>query len=48
VDSIGVILTSPTDYQRDLEVEYAGAKATLGPTLQAVALDLTRRAAEGR
>lgn len=47
-DSIGVVLTSPTTYQDKLETEYAGMKATLGPTLQIVATDLTRRAAEGK
>ena len=47
-DSLGVVLTSPTDYQVYLETLNAGQRAVLGPTLQAVAAELTRRAAEGR
>jgi hypothetical protein len=47
-ESIGVILTSPTTYQQNLETDNAGQRAVLGPTLQAVADDLTRRAIEGR
>jgi hypothetical protein len=47
-DSLGMVLTSPTTYQQNLETDNAGQRAVLGPTLQAVAADLTRRAAEGR
>jgi hypothetical protein len=47
-ESIGMILTSPTTYQQNLETDNAGQRAVLGPTLQAVADDLTRRAIEGR
>lgn len=43
--SVGMVLYSPTDYQADLE---ASQKATLGPTLAAIADDLTRRAARGQ
>jgi putative N-acetylmannosamine-6-phosphate epimerase len=46
-DSIGAALTSPTTYQDKLESEYAGMKAVLGPTIQTVATEFTRRAAEG-
>lgn len=45
--SIGVILTCPTDYQYKLETERAGAKAVLGPTLAAYRDELTQRAARG-
>ena len=47
-DSIGAVLTSPTTYQQYLESEYAGMKATLGPTLAVEASEFTRRAAEGK
>ena len=38
----GVILTAFTDYQDKLEIENAGEKATLGPTLQAHAETVTQ------
>ncbi|HNP73853.1 MAG TPA: hypothetical protein PKK15_22245, partial [Kouleothrix sp.] len=37
----GMLLTSFTDYQDALETEHAGAKAVLGPTLQAEAQTIT-------
>jgi hypothetical protein len=45
--SIGVIITVPTSYQAQLEVDNAGASAVLTPTLNAHADALTRRAANG-
>lgn len=47
-DSWGVILTCPTDYQRELETEHAGEKAVLAPTFAAYTDEFTARAAEGR
>lgn len=47
VEGFGVVMTCPTDYQEKLETENAGAKAVLGPTLQANADVLTARAARG-
>jgi hypothetical protein len=47
-DSWGVVLTCPTDYQRELETENAGEKAVLAPTFAAYVDELTARAAEGR
>lgn len=44
---LGVIIDSATDYQSQLETEYAGEKAVLGPTLQRWALLLTGAAAAG-
>lgn len=46
-DAIRVALTSMTDYVDALEADNAGAKAFLGPTLQAQAPRLTRAAAQG-
>jgi hypothetical protein len=46
--TLGVVATIPTDYQRHLEVERAGAHAVIGPAMEAHANDLTRHAAEGR
>jgi hypothetical protein len=44
----GVLLTSYTDYQDALEIDNAGAKAVLGPTLQANAQAFTQAiASEG-
>lgn len=45
--AIGVIYTSVTNYQRKLETEAAGARAVIGPTVQATASDMTRAAAAG-
>lgn len=42
---VGVIITSFTDYQEKLETEGAGAKAVIGPTLQANTQRLTQAAA---
>lgn len=47
IPDIGAILTSATDYQWELETQYAGRKAVIGPTLQGSAIDFTRYAAEG-
>jgi hypothetical protein len=47
-DSWGVVLTCPTDYQRELETENAGEKAVLAPTFAAFQDEFTARAAEGR
>jgi hypothetical protein len=41
----GLIYTSFTDYQDRLEIDNAGQKAVLGPTLQATAEQNTERAA---
>lgn len=38
----GIILTTPTDYAADLEIERAGEKAHLGPTMSAEAGEVTR------
>lgn len=38
----GMLLTSFTDYQDELETENAGQKAVLGPTLHQYALEITR------
>ncbi len=46
-DERGVLLTSYTDYQIHLEQDQAGAKATIGPTLQATTQQMTRMAADG-
>jgi hypothetical protein len=43
--SIGLALTSPTDYQVKLETENAGQKATLGPTLRQYLAQILRAAA---
>jgi hypothetical protein len=43
----GVLLTSYTDYQTALETERGGQRATLGPTLQATADQMTEFAADG-
>lgn len=45
--TVGVILDSVTDYQRDLETGYAGNKAVLGPTIATSGDDFTRAAAQG-
>lgn len=45
--NLGVIITCPTDYQYELEVENAGQRAVLGPTLDAYHGELTARAARG-
>lgn len=47
IPDIGAIITSATDYQWELETQYAGRKAVIGPTLQGSATDFTRYAAEG-
>ena len=44
---LGAIIDSATDYQWQLETEYAGEKAVLGPTLQRWALLFTAAAAVG-
>lgn len=44
---IGVIIDSATTYQDKLETERAGARAVLGPTLQAESRALTAAAADG-
>ena len=44
---LGVIVDSQTDYQSKLETERAGARAVIGPTIQAEAQGFTRAAAEG-
>lgn len=44
-DDRGVLLTSYTDYQDKLEVEHAGAKAVLAPTLQQHAQQFTQAVA---
>ena len=46
-DERGILLTSYTDYQDKLEQNNAGQKATIGPTLQATAQQMTRMAADG-
>ena len=46
-DERGVLLTSFTNYQVHLEQDNAGQKATIGPTLQATAQQITRMAADG-
>jgi hypothetical protein len=46
-DELAVILTTPTDYAIHLERNYAGARAHLGPTMDAHAPSLTQHAAEG-
>ncbi len=45
-DERGVLLTSYTDYQDALEVDNAGQKAVLGPTLQQNALAFTQAVAD--
>ena len=42
---LGAIVTSFTDYQNKLELENAGAKAVLGPTIQVSGTRFTRAAA---
>jgi len=47
VDGLGVIVTSFTDYQKELETENAGEKAVLGPTIAASGQRFTQGAARG-
>lgn len=46
-DERGIIETAFTDYQDKLEIDNAGDKATLGPTLQAFAQTVTALVANG-
>jgi len=47
VPGLGVVVTSFTDYQVELETENAGEKAVLGPTIEASGDRLTAAAAAG-
>ncbi len=46
-DERGMLLTAFTNYQHHLEVVRGGQNATIGPTLQATAQQITRLAADG-
>lgn len=47
IEGVGMVISSGTDYQPDLETEDAGAKAVLAPTLQAQYQSNTASAAAG-